>query len=146
LGVYDEALAETLANVLKNLGSKRAMVVHGKDGLDEITTTDETFVAELAANSVKTYAIKPEDFGLTRSKKEDLKGGDARYNAQIAGEVLGGAKGPKRDIVLINAGAAICVTGLANTLQEGIKKAAESVDSGFALKKLEGLIQLTRKL
>lgn len=143
LGVYDESLAETLANVLKNLGSKRAMIVHGKDGLDEITTTDETFVAELKDDKVKTYTIKPESVGLNRSKKDDLKGGDADFNAKIALDILNGKKGPKRDIVLINAGAAIYVTGEAPDLKEGMKKAEVSIDSGDALEKLNKLKDIT---
>lgn len=143
LGVYDESLVPALANVLKNLGSERAMVVHGKDGLDEITTTDITYVAELKSGEVKTYTIKPEDMGLRRSKKEDLKGGDAAFNAKIAEELLSGKKSPKRDIVLLNAGAAIYITGLADTLAEGIKRCEKAIDSGSALKKLEKLKKLT---
>jgi len=143
LGVYDESLALTLANVLKNLGSERAMIVHGKDGLDEITTTDETFVAELKENKVKTYTLTPESVGLNRSKKEDLKGGDADLNAKIALDILNGKKGPKRDIVIINAGAAIYVTGEAGDLKEGMKKAEESIDSGSALGKLNKLKEIT---
>ena len=145
LGVYDEGLVVTLANVLKNLGSLRAMIVHGKDGLDEITTTDLTKVAELKDSVIKTYTITPEDLGFTLSSKEDLKGGDAKFNKDVALEILNGNKGPRRDIVLLNAGAAIYIVGIANTLKDGIKKAEESIDSGSALEKLKKLKELTNK-
>ena len=143
LGVYDEGLVVTVINVLKNLGSTAAMVVHGKDGLDEITTTDITAVAELKDNRIQTHIIKPNDFGFKRAKKEDLKGGDAACNAKIALEVLSGKKGPRRDIVLMNAGAAIYVRGAVATLSEGIKKSEESIDSGRALEKLNKLKEIT---
>lgn len=145
LGVYDEALVVTLANVLKHLGSRRAMVVRGKDGLDEITTTDITAVAELKDNMVRTHIIKPKDFGFASAKKEDLKGGDIDFNRTIAIDILSGKKGPRRDIVLLNAGAAIYVTGMVDTLTEGIRKAEESIDSGRALEKLEKLRELTNE-
>ena len=119
------------------------MVVHGTDGLDELTTTEETVIAELKKGAIKTYAVKPEDFGLKRGRKDDLKGGDAAFNAKVARSVLKGEKGAKSDIVMLNAGAAICVTGLAGTIKEGIKKAEESINSGRALKKLEKLRELT---
>ncbi|MEE9500383.1 MAG: anthranilate phosphoribosyltransferase [Candidatus Omnitrophota bacterium] len=144
LGVYDEDLVVTLANVLKNLGSIRAMVVRGKDGLDEITTTDITAVAELKDNRVRTHIIKPKDFGFAPAKKEDLKGGDTDFNAKVAMEILNGKKGPRRDIVALNAGAAIYVAGVVNGLTEGIKKAGESIDSGRALEKLEKLKRFTK--
>jgi len=145
LGVYNEALTITLAEVLKNLGSVAAMVVYGKCGLDEITTADATAVAELKNNKIKIYAIYPEDFDVTRSQPEDLKGGAAARNAKIALEVLGGKKGPRRDIVLMNAGAAIYVAGMAATLREGIKKAEESIDSGCALGKLNKMKEFTNR-
>ncbi|MGB2706028.1 MAG: anthranilate phosphoribosyltransferase [Candidatus Omnitrophota bacterium] len=145
LGVYDESLTITLAEVLKNLGSTAAMVVYGRDGLDEITTTDMTAVAELKNNEIKIYAVCPEDVDIKRSQKEDLKGGDAAFNAKIALGVLNGEKGPRRDIGLLNAGAAIYVTGMAATLAEGIKKAEESIDSGRALEKLKKLKEFTNK-
>lgn len=140
LGVYEEGMVETLANVLKNLGSERAMVVHGRDGLDEITTTDETVIAELKE---KNYIVKPEDFGLKRVRKEDLKGGDSECNAKIALDILKGVKGAKRDAAVLNSGAAIYVAGLAGTIKEGVAKAAQSIDSGAALKKLEKLKRIT---
>jgi len=143
LGVYDRSLVETLAHVLKNLGSKKAMVVHGKDGLDEITTTSETYVSELKNGRVENYTIKPEDFGFARSKKKELKGGGIKSSKRTAEEILSGKKGKKRDIVLLNAGAAIYVSGLAVELKTGIEKAKESIDSGNAFKKLQDLVKLT---
>jgi len=145
LGVYDEKLVVKLANVLKNLGSTRALVVRGKDGLDEITTTDITAAAELRNGRVKTHIIKPEAFGLKRARKEDLKGGEVGFNAKIALEILKGEKGPRRDVVLLNAGAAICIAGASEGLRDGIKKAEESIDSGVALGKLERLKEITNK-
>ena len=143
LGVYDESLAETLANVLMKLGSKHAMVIHGKDGLDEITTKEKTLVAELKNNKVNTYSIAPEDFDFTRATKEDLKGGDSSFNAKLALEILNGKKGKERDIVLLNAGSAIYVTDLAKGIEDGIKMAKDSIDSGKAQEKLEKLKKLT---
>lgn len=143
LGVYDEGLVVTLANVLKNLGSIRALVVRGKDGLDEITTTDITAVAELKEGRVRPHIIQPKDFGFAAAKKEDLKGGDIDFNVRAALDILNGKKGPKRDIVVINAGTAIYVTGMTESLTEGMKKAEESLDSGRALEKLEKLKNLT---
>ena len=144
LGVYDESLIVPMANVLKNLGSKRALVVRGKDGLDEITTTDVTCLAELKNGEVKPHIIQAQRLGFQPAKVEDLKGGDADLNAKIALSILKGEKGPKRDIVLLNAGAAICITGITESFQEGIKKAEESIDSGSALRKLEKLIKITK--
>jgi len=144
-GVYDEKLVVKLANVLKNLGSTRALVVRGKDGLDEITTTDITAAAELRDGRVKTHIIKPEALGIKRARKEDLKGGEVGFNAKIALEILKGEKGPRRDVVLLNAGAGICIAGASESLRDGIKKAEESIDSGVALGKLEKLKEITNK-
>ena len=143
LGVYDEGLLMTLANVLKNLGSVKAVVVHGKDGLDEITTSDITAVAELIDGKVKPHIIVPENFGFMRTRMGDLKGGDAEFNKKIALDILGGKTGPRRDVVLLNAGVAIYVAGLTETLTDGVKRAGESIDSGKALEKLEKLRKLT---
>ena len=143
LGVYEDGLVEVMANVLKNLGSEGALIAHGSDGLDEITTTGMTRVAELKNNEVRAYRIKPENFNLPVSKKENLKGGDAALNARIALDILEGKKGPMRDIVLMNAGAAIYVVELASSMAEGIKKAEGSIDSGAALDKLNKLKALT---
>ncbi|MFA5034907.1 MAG: anthranilate phosphoribosyltransferase [Candidatus Margulisiibacteriota bacterium] len=146
LGVFHEELTEIMAAVLKNLGVKRALVVHGNDGLDEISICEKTRVTELNAGELKTYYIKPEDFGILRVSSEELRGGDPAANAEIAIRLLNNEeKGAKRDIVLLNAGAAIYVGGLAKDLKEGQKKAAESLAAGAARKKLEELVQFTSK-
>jgi anthranilate phosphoribosyltransferase len=139
LGVYSEALVNPLANVLKNLGSAHAMVVHGLDGLDEITTTTLTRVSELKNGQVTDYEIDPRDFGFPLAQKQDLAGGTAEENAQLVLDILGGKKGPARDIVLLNAGAALYAYGKAEDLAAGIKLAAHSIDTGAALAKLDSL-------
>ncbi len=146
LGVYRSELTEVLANVLKNLGSARAFVVSGNDGLDEITLTTETKVSELKDGEVKTYSIKPEDFGMTRCKLFELQGGDPDDNAGIIREILRGEKGPKRDVVVLNAAAAIAASGIAKDIMDGIKIAEQAIDSGKALDKLERLIEITNKV
>jgi anthranilate phosphoribosyltransferase len=143
LGVYDGALTDTLARVLSKLGSKRVFVVHGEDGLDEISTTGSTQVTELNEGQVRTYVIHPEDFGLPVALMEDLKGGDAAANAAILREVLGGQKGPRRDSVLLNSAAVIVAAGKAGDLKEGLERAAESIDSGRAAATLEQLIRVS---
>jgi len=143
LGVYDPALTGTVAEVLRLLGLSRAMVVHGC-GLDEITTTGETHVTELDGGALKNYTLTPEAFGFVRASRSDLQGGEAPENAHILREVLQGEKGATRDIVLMNAGAAIYVGGRACTLQDGCTLAAHSIDSGAALAKLDALIRATR--
>lgn len=145
MGVYDGKLTDNLANVLCNLGSKAAMVVHGNDGLDEITLTTSSKISELKDGKVNTYEINPGDIGLLRCTLEDLKGGDAEDNAAITLDILKGKRGPMRDISLINASAAIVVGGGANDLKEGIAKAAESIDSGAALEKLEKLKEISNR-
>lgn len=140
IGVYDEALVEPLARVLADLGSLRAFVVHGEDGLDEISTTAPTHIAEVTDGAVRTYTVNPEDFGLVRRTLTELGGGDAATNAKIIRAILKGERGPRRDIVLVNAGAAIVAGGLAETIGEGVAKAAAAIDSGAALEKLERLI------
>jgi anthranilate phosphoribosyltransferase len=145
MGVYDADLTAPLAQALGNLGAKHAFVVHGMDGLDEITITDKTKVSEFAGGKVKDYFIHPADFGLPVGKAGDLKGGDAKDNAAITVEVLKGRKGALRDIVLLNASAGIVASGLAGDLKEGIKIASESIDSGAALKKLEQLKAFTNR-
>jgi anthranilate phosphoribosyltransferase len=144
LGVYAGHLTAPLARVLGNLGSEHAMVVHGADGLDEITTTGETQVAELKAGAVTTYTIAPEAFGLTRVPLQALAGGDAKDNAQISLAVLEGRKGPHRDVVLLNAAAALLVAGAASDWQDGLRLAAHAIDSGAALEKLRWLQRFTR--
>ena len=139
VGVYTPSLTEPLANVLKNLGSRRASVVHGGDGLDEITTTTTTQVSELVDGEVNTYRLDPTELGIPTAQPSDLKGGTPEENAEMTLSVLRGEKGPKRDIVLINAAAAIVAGGKAKDIAAGLAAAAESIDSGRALKKLDGL-------
>ena len=141
LGVYDAKLTEPLAYVLKNLGSKHVFVVHGADGLDEITVTDRTFISELRDGEVRSYVINPEDFGIPRANKSELIGGTVDENARIALDILNGEKGAKRNIVLLNAGTAIVAGGKASDLTEGIRLAEGSIDSDKALQKLEMLIK-----
>lgn len=143
LGVYRKELTGVLANVLGRLGSRRAFVVHGSDGLDEITITGPTYVAELQDGAVREYTLRPEDFGLASAPAEAIRGGDAVENARIVGAVLGGEKGPRRDVVLLNAGAALVVAGAAPDLAAGIQLAADSLDSGQALEKLRQLVEAT---
>ena len=139
LGVYAPTLTEPLAHVLKNFGAQCAFVVHGGDGLDEITTTTTTQVSELADGTVNTYTLKPTELGLPTAQPNDLRGGTPEENAEMTLDVLRGEKGPKRDIVLLNAAAAIVVGGKVEDITAGLAVAAESIDSGRALEKLEGL-------
>jgi anthranilate phosphoribosyltransferase len=145
MGVYSADLTGMLATALGNLGATHAFVVHGMDGLDEITITGKTKVSEFKGGIVKDYFIHPSDFGFSTGKADDLRGGDAKENASITVEVLKGQKGPRRDIVLLNAAAGINASGRASDFKEGIKLAAESIDSGAALKKLEELKAFTNK-
>lgn len=137
LGVYSADLVEPLAKVLRNLGVKKAMVVYGEDSIDEISLSAPTKVCEFKGDDFKTYEITPEQFGFGRCKKEELVGGNPEENAQIALEILKGAKGAKRDAVLLNAGAAIHIASDDLTLEQGIEKAKEILDSGKALEQLE---------
>lgn len=148
IGVYAPELTDIFAKVLLNLGSMHAFIVHGLDGLDEITLTGETKVTELKVTELKdgfirTYRIKPEDFGLKRCAPVDIMGGDSEENARIITDVLNGEKGPARDIVLLNAAAGITVAGKARSLEEGVAIAHGSIDSGEAMKKLKALIAKT---
>ncbi len=145
LGVYDEYLVEPLAQVLINLGVKRGMVVYGKDKLDEISMSAPTAVCEFKDSWFKSYTIAPEDFGFERCTKDDLKGGTPEENAKITREILGGAKGHKRNAVLMNAGAALYIGGKAETLKNGIALAAEIIDSGKALETLDNLITVSNR-
>ncbi len=145
VGVYSAALTETLAGVLGTLGAERAFVVHGSDGLDEMTLTGPTRVSELRNGSVSTYDVLPGDFGLAQASADALKGGDADYNAEITRSILNGEEGPRRDIVLLNAAAAIVAGDKARDLNEGVQVAAEVIDSGKALEKLEGLVAASRE-
>lgn len=145
MGVYDETLVEPLAKVLSNLGVKRAMVVYGQDCLDEISLSAPTSVCEVKDGTYTSYTITPEQFGFKRCTKEDLAGGDPEYNAKITREIFDGKKGPKRDAVLLNAGAAIYIAGCSETIQEGIDLAAKIIDEGKALAKLEQFIEETNR-
>ena len=144
-GVYSEELVEPLAHVLRNLGVKRAMVVYGRDSMVEISLSAETKVCEFKNDEFKSYVIKPEDLGLTRCNKEDLVGGTPQENAAIVNDILGGAKGPKTDVVLLNAGAAIYLASDGITLKDGIEKAREIIVSGKAKKQLKEFIEETNK-
>ena len=139
LGVYDEYLVEPMAKVLSSLGVKRGLVVYGQDKLDEISVSAPTTVCEFDGGEYRTYTITPEDFGLTRAQKSDIVGGTPAENAQITLDILSGVKGPKRDIVLLNAGAGLYIAEKADSLAEGVKLAAELIDSGAALKKVDEL-------
>lgn len=145
LGVYDEYLVEPLAQVLINLGVKRGMVVYGKDRLDEISMSAPTAVCEFKDGWFRSYTIAPEDFGFERCTKDDLKGGTPEENAKITREILGGAKGHKRNAVLMNAGAALYIGGKAETLKDGIALAAKIIDSGKALETLDKLIEVSNR-
>lgn len=145
LGVYDDYLVEPLAQVLCNLGINRGMVVYGMDKLDEISMSAPTKVCEIRDGWFKTYTIAPEDFGFTRCSKEDLVGGTPEENAQITRDILAGAKGPKRDAVLMNAGASLYITGKADTFKDGIALAAELIDSGKATETLKKIIEVSNR-
>lgn len=145
LGVYDEYLIEPLAKVLMELGVKRGMVVYGTDKLDEISLSAPTKICEIKDGALHTYEIKPEDFGLSRCKKEDLAGGDPKENAAITLSILNGEKGAKRDAVLLNAGAALYIGEKAKSMQEGINLAARLIDSKKALKVLEDFIKVSNE-
>mgnify|MGYP002523375397 CR=1 FL=1 len=143
LGVYDKELVEPLAEVLNNVGVKSALSVYGMDGMDEISTSSETFVCEIKNGKTKSYLIKPEDFGFERCKKEDLVGGSPKENAQITLDILKGQKGPKRNAVLLNSAAGLYVAGCVESINDGVKLAEEIIDSGKALKQLEKFIECT---
>lgn len=143
IGVFSPELTEPFAGVLKLLGSTRAFIVHGHDGMDEITTTDSSRVSELRDGQVKTYDLDPLEFVDEYASPSDISGGDAAANAEITRGILSGAKGPCRDIVCLNAAAAIAAGGKADTLREGWGLAQDSIDSGKAMKALEGLIEGT---
>ncbi|MGH7773090.1 MAG: anthranilate phosphoribosyltransferase [Candidatus Binatia bacterium] len=142
-GIYDGELTPLIANVLKNLGTLRAMVVHGVEGLDEISLCGPTKVSELRDNRVHHYTLLPEELGLKRCRLEDLHGGSPDECASILRGVLRGEKGPKRDMVLLNSGAALYVSGVADSIAQGIHLATESIDSGKAQGKLDLLIQMS---
>jgi len=141
VGVYAEDLVRPLAEALGRLGAERALVVHGSDGLDELTTTGPSQAALLDAGRVRTFAIEPDRLGVAEAKPDALAGGDADENAAILREVLAGAHGPRRDICLLNAAAALWVAGRAEGLEAGLEVARESLDSGAARERLERLVE-----
>lgn len=145
VGVYSESLVEKLAEALCQLGLERALVVHGEDGLDEITISGKTKVAEVRDGKVRSYEVTPEEFGLQRAPLSSISGGDATTNAAIIREILDGVRSPRRDIILLNAAAALVASGKANSIAEGVPLASESLDSRAALKKLEALIAFTNQ-
>ncbi|GAB3448400.1 anthranilate phosphoribosyltransferase [Insolitispirillum peregrinum] len=145
LGVYSRQWVEPIAIVLGKLGSKRAMVVHGSDGLDEITTTGPTHVGEYHNGAVSTYTITPEDVGLPLASADDLKGGDAAHNAAALTALLKGAHGPYRDIVLFNTSASLMVADKVATLRDGVAMAAAAIDDGRAWDTLQRLIAVTQR-
>lgn len=146
LGVYDEYLLEPLAKVLTSLGVKNGMVVYGREKLDELSTAGETAVCEFNNGEYNSYVLTPEQFGLTRSTKQDLEGGTPEENAAITRDILSGKdKGPKYETVLMNAGAALYISGKATDIADGIGKARELIDNGEALKAMERFVDLSNK-
>jgi anthranilate phosphoribosyltransferase len=143
IGIYSGELVAMIAQVLKNLGGARALVVHGLEGLDEISLCGPTKVAELRDGAIREYTIEPEQLGFKRCPLGDLHGGSADESAVVVRSVLDGKPGPARDVVLLNSGAALYVSGMAATLQDGTRLAAESIDSGKARQKLEQLAEMT---
>lgn len=143
LGVYDEYLIEPLAQVLTELGVRRGMVVYGRDKLDEISLGAPTSVCEIKDGWIKNYTIKPEDFGMERCRREDLRGGTPQENARITLSLLDGERGAKRNAVLLNAGAALYIGGKAESMKEGIALAGELIDSGKARKTLDDVIRIS---
>ena len=145
LGVYDEYLVEPLAQVLADMGIVRGMVVYGMDRLDEISMSAPTKVCEIRDGWFKSYMIKPEDFGFERCTKDELKGGSPEENAAITRAILAGETGPKRNAVLMNAGASLYIGGKADSMKEGIKLAEEIIDSGKAKAALEKMIEVSNR-
>jgi anthranilate phosphoribosyltransferase len=147
IGVFGGAYVQPVAEALRGLGAERALVVHGTDGMDEITVTEKTLVAEVGDKGIELYEVSPEDFGLARHAPDGLLGGDAHLNARILRDILsGGETGAARDVVLLNAGAAIYVSGKAKSIEEGVRLAEESIGGGAAERALEDFIRTTRRL
>lgn len=147
IGVFASEFVRPMAEALQGLGAEKALVVHGSDGMDEVTVTDKTLVAEVGEDGIKEYEISPEDFGLSRHAPDGLLGGDARMNARIMRGVLSGAEGGAvRDIILMNAGAAIYVGGKSASIEEGVEKARQSIGSGAAKDALDEFVKATRRL
>jgi len=146
LGVFAERLVETVARVLAALGAEHALVVHSRDGLDEISVSAPTRVCEVRGGEVRSYDITPEEIGVRTHDLGELAGGDAKQNALIARDILSGANGARRDVVAANAGAALYVAGLATSIRDGVRLAHESLASGAAMRKLEELIAITNEV
>ena len=147
VGVFGGAYVRPVAEALRDLGAEKALVVHGKDGMDEITVTDTTIVADVSEEGIEEYEISPEDFGLSRHDPDGLLGGDAHLNARILRDVLTGEeRGAARDVVIINAGATIHVSGRAKTVEEGVDLARESISDGSAARALDDFVRTTRRL
>jgi anthranilate phosphoribosyltransferase len=147
VGVFGGEYVRPIAEALRDLEAEKALIVHGTDGMDEITVTDKTLVAEVGDTEIEEYEISPEDFGLGRHAPDGLLGGDAHLNARILRDVLSGAEtGAARDVVLLNAGAAIYVAGEAKTIEEGVRLAKASIETGAALGALEDFVRVTRRL
>jgi anthranilate phosphoribosyltransferase len=144
IGVFSESLIEPLARVLGQLGSRRVLVVHAEDGLDEISIASATHVAEWNAGALSRYTVEPESLGLERAPVESLVAGSAARSLEMMRDVLEGRAGPTRDVVLLNAGAALYACGKADTHQAGMELAARSIDSGEALRRLEALVELSQ--
>lgn len=144
LGVADTSLVEKLALVLQSLDCDHALVVHGEDGLDEISTTGKSRVCELKDGKIHTYTIEPGDFGLIKASLNDLKGGDAAENAALLKDILNGKKGPQRDVVVLNAAAALVASNKVKSVEEGIKMAIDSIDKGQAMDKLKRLVEFSQ--
>ncbi|MFA5088503.1 MAG: anthranilate phosphoribosyltransferase [Candidatus Omnitrophota bacterium] len=145
VGVYNRDLVEPMAQVLKNLELKKALVVCGSDGLDEITTAGKTFISEFDGEKVFSYDVEPQDLGLPPASEEDFKGGDLGANVRIVQSILEGKKGPQRDIVLMNAGYALYTAGRVKDISKGVQLAAEAIDTGKAYKKLQELKEFTER-
>tara|TARA_B100000315_G_scaffold250970_1_gene284823 strand:- start:1535 stop:2440 length:906 start_codon:yes stop_codon:yes gene_type:complete len=145
IGVFDAIWMEPMAEVLRNLGSERVWVVHGGDGMDELTTTGPSEVVELQNGELRRFEVSPEGAGLARATLDDIKGGDGAENARVMTAMLDGAEGPIRDIVLLNAAGALIVAGRAETLRDGVSEAAQAIDSGAARATLEQLVAITNR-
>jgi anthranilate phosphoribosyltransferase len=147
VGVFGGEYVRPVAEALRGLGAEKALVVHGTDGMDEVTVTGKTLVAEVGDAGIEEYEVSPEDFGLLLHAPDGLLGGDAHLNARILRDVLSGEEtGAARDVVLLNAGAAIYVSGEAKTMEEGVRLAEESTGSGAALGALEDFVRATRRI
>jgi len=146
LGVADDSLVEKMALALQNLGCDHALVVHGEDGLDEITVSGKTHICELKGGNIVNYTISPEKIGLKQAGSASLKGGSAKENAKLLRNILSGAQGPQRDAVLMNAAAVLLAGDKVQTLQKGVELSQKTIDSGLALDKLEKLIELSQNL